>query len=403
MASFRYQVRISDGRLQNGIVEAPTIEAAREALDERGYDVLMLEPYEGVEAATKSLVAFLNRVSAKELVASVRMMAVMISASVSITDAVRNIGKQTENPKFRAMLMDIAGDVEGGGKLSDAMEKYPKTFSQFFTNMIRSGETTGQLSEVLNYLADQQEKDYDLFSKIKGALTYPIVIVAGMSVAAVVMMTFVVPKLTQVLTESGAELPLATKILIGTSDIMVNFWWLILLSLFIFVSVFIFWKKTEYGSYAWDSFKMRIPVMGMILREMYVVRFCRSMNTLMKGGLTMVQALEIAASVIGNQAWKAMILEVIQGVNDGAPMAQVMKQHKFVPPLVVQMLAVGEDTGKLNEVLGRLSDFYSRNVANISANVLTLIEPLVMVVLGLGVGVMVAAIMMPLYNLSSSV
>ncbi|MHB8831363.1 MAG: type II secretion system F family protein [Patescibacteria group bacterium] len=403
MPSFKYQVRTADGRIQAGIVEAATLEAANEALAEREYQVLAIEPYKGVEAAAQSITQFLNRISSKEMVAAVRMLSVMVSASVPLADSLRNISRQTKNPRFRSILNDIANEIEGGARLSEALERYPKLFSQFFVNMIRSGETTGQLSDVMNYLADQQEKDYDMMSKLRGALSYPAVIVTGMGIAGFVMMVYVVPKLTQVLTEANVPLPLSTRILIGTSSFMAEFWWLIIIAVVVFAVSFIYWIKTDYGRWIWDSVKLRIPVMGQLLREMYVTRFCQSMFTLMKGGVTMVQALEIAASVMGNAVWKRMIIETIQEVNDGNSLVTAMQKEKTVPSMAVQMLAVGEETGKLEEVLLRVGEFYSRNVANMTSNMMTLIEPIIMIILGLAVGTMVSAIMIPMYNLSSAV
>ncbi len=399
---YNYKARSPDGRIRVGQIDAVDLEEAYSILERKEWEVFSLDAPGGL-ANLESITSFLNRVTTKDLVGAVRMLSVMISASVPITEAVRNIARQTKNPKFRSVLSDIADEVEGGGRLSDALEKHPKVFSAFFINMIRSGETTGQMAEVMNYLADQQEADYDLFSKLKGAISYPIVIFTGMIIAGVVMMVFVVPKLTQVLEETGAELPWTTKALIATSDFMVGYWWILLLGVVAFSGAFVYWVRTPYGRYQWDLFKMKIPILGLILRYMYVVRYCQSMSTLMKGGLTMVRSLEIAAEVIGNTAWRQTVIETIQAVNDGASIASVMARKSFIPPMMVQMVTIGETSGKLHEVLERLSDFYTRNVRNIAANMLTLIEPVIMIILGVAVGIMVAAIMLPLYNISSGV
>jgi type II secretory pathway component PulF len=403
MPAYKYQVRTTDGRIQTGVVEANDQLAADKTLTEHNYEVLSLEPYKGVEAAAQSFLMFLNRITNKDMVAAVRMLSVMVSANVPFTDALRNISRQTKNPHFKLILSDIANEIEGGARLSEAMERYPKVFSQFFVNMIKSGETTGQLAEVMNYLADQQEKDYDMMSKLKGALMYPAVILVGMSVAGFVMMVFVVPKLTEVLIESGVELPLATKILIGTSGFMQSYWWLVILGVISLVASFKYWVKTDYGAWVWDVTKLRLPVVGQLLRDMYITRFCQAMSTLMKGGVTMVQALEIAASVMGNEVWKRLIIETIQEVNDGNPLITAMQREKTIPTMAVQMLSVGEETGRLEEVLHRVGEFYGRSVANMTANMMTLIEPIIMIILGLAVGGMVSAIMIPMYKLSSGV
>jgi len=403
MPSYKYQARGTDGRIQSGIVEASSIEEANEALVERQYEILSVEPFTGAAAASASLTAFLNRISSKELVATIRMLSVMVSAQVPIVDAVRNLVRQTPNPKFKAILSDVGSEVEGGARLSDAFERYPHVFSQFFINMVRSGETTGQLAEVMSYLADQQEKDYDLLSKMRNALMYPAFIVTSMVIVGIVMMTFVVPKLTAVFVEGNMQLPITTKILIATSDFMVAFWWVLLLGAMGLGASFYFWLRTPYGRYQFDWFKLHIPVFGPLFRDIYVVRFCQSMSTLMHGGVTMVQSLEVAASVMNNAVWKKMIIETIQAVNDGQPLVSIMAQTKEVPSMAIQMMSVGEETGRLNDVLGRLSDFYGRSVSNMAAGMLTLIEPIVMVVLGLGVGIMVSAIMLPMYQMSSAV
>lgn len=403
MPTYRYQVRIPDGRIQAGIVEAEDSDSAVEALEDRQYEVLSVEPYAGLQSGSDSIMRFFNKIKPKEMVATVRVLAVMVSASVPLVDSIRNIVQQTKNPRLKSVMGDIANEIEGGAKLSDAMERHPDVFTGFFTNMVRSGETTGQLSEVLNYLADQQEKDFDIKSKLRGALMYPAFIITGMIVVAVIMMLFVVPKLTEVIIEAGVELPLSTKVLIWISFALVNYWWVILISVIVLGLAFWSWKRTQEGRYAWDRIKLNIPIFGGLLRDIYTVRFCQSMYTLMKGGQTLVQSLEVAASVIGNEVWKQTILQTIQAVNDGESIVSVMQDSKHVPPMAVQMMTVGEETGQMTEILQRISQFYSRNVDNASATILSLIEPIVMVVLGIGVGLLVSAIMIPLYRISGGI
>ncbi len=401
MPTFKYRARMSDGRMQAGTIESEDINTAQEALVERSLDVLLLEPYEGVEVAEQRLTLLLNRVKPKDLVIATRTLSVMISASVPVADAVRNIAHQTENPRLRSILSDVGGEVENGARFSDALERYPKVFSGFFINMVRSGETTGQLSEVLEYLADQQEKDFDLSAKIKGALIYPAFIISVMFVVGFVMMTFVVPKLTSILSQANVELPLSTRILIATSGFMATWWWLILIAMVGLGVGFRAWIGTPPGRYTWDSIKMKIPIFGLLFREMYVVRFSRSLETLVHGGMDLVSALEIVSGVVGNAVWKRAVLETIQEVNDGNSIVTAFKRHKFIPTMMLQMLEVGEGTGKTENILGRLSEFYSREIDNVVATLTKLIEPIVIVILGLGVGVLVSAIMLPLYQLSS--
>jgi type II secretory pathway component PulF len=401
MPSFKYRARLPDGRLNAGIIEAESEESANQALQERGMDILLLEPYRGIEAASKGLVTFLNRISAKDLVIVTRTLSVMVSASVPLTDSVRNIARQTVNPKLRKILTDVANEVEGGGQISDAFEKYPQVFSGFFVNMVRSGETTGQLAEVLEYLADQQEKDYDLAAKLKGAMIYPAFILSAMGIVGFVMMSFVVPKLVGVLEQAEVELPIATRILISVSSFFESYWWLVLILTALTAVGVKMGISTPSGRIIWDHIKLRIPVFGKLFQRVYVVRFSRSLATLMKGGVDLVGALEIVAGVMENAVWKQLVFETIREVNDGNSLTTAFERSKLVPTMMVQMLAIGEATGKTQEILLRLSSFFSREVDNVVANLVALIEPLILIILGVGVGGMVSAILLPLYSLSS--
>ncbi|MBP9868994.1 type II secretion system F family protein [Patescibacteria group bacterium] len=401
MPSFKYRARLPDGRLNAGIIEAESEESANQALQERGMDILLLEPYKGFEAASKGLVTFLNRISAKDLVIVTRTLSVMVSASVPLTDSVRNIARQTVNPKLRKILTDVANEVEGGGQISDAFEKYPQVFSGFFVNMVRSGETTGQLAEVLEYLADQQEKDYDLSAKLKGAMIYPAFILSAMGIVGFVMMSFVVPKLVGVLEQAEVELPIATRILISVSSFFESYWWLVLILTALTAVGVKMGISTPSGRIIWDHIKLRIPVFGKLFQRVYVVRFSRSLATLMKGGVDLVGALEIVAGVMENAVWKQLVFETIREVNDGNSLTTAFERSKLVPTMMVQMLAIGEATGKTQEILLRLSSFFSREVDNVVANLVALIEPLILIILGVGVGGMVSAILLPLYSLSS--
>jgi type II secretory pathway component PulF len=401
MPNFAYRVTAPDGSIQAGVVQSANREAASEVLTERGYQILLLEEkMDRVEHGGKGL---LNRVTEKDLVVVSRTLSVMVSASVPIVDAIRNIARQSQNPRLRVIMANVANEIEGGARFSDALESHTAVFGDFYINMVRSGETSGQLTEVLEYLADQLEKDYDLNAKIKGAMIYPAFIMSGLFVVAFIMMTFVVPKLTQILEEANVPLPLSTRILIAVSGAFAGYWWLILICIALAIFGTRIWVKTPGGRYAWDTIKMRIPIFGGLFQRIYVVRFSRSLATLSKGGVDMVSALEIVSGVMANARWKQLVFETIREVNDGNSIVTAMQREKFVPVMMTQMLGVGEETGRLQDVLQRLALFFSREIDNLVANMVSLIEPAVMVLLGVGVGVMVSAILLPLYNLSSAV
>ncbi len=402
MPTFKYRARFPDGRMQAGMIEAENMETAQTALDDRNLQTILLEPYEPSAVDTTSgILDMLNTISSKDIVIMTRTLSVMISASVPITAAVRNIARQTHNPKLKRILIDIANEVEGGARLSDAFERHAKVFSGFFVNMVRSGETSGQLSDVLEYLADQQEKDYDLTSKIRGAMIYPAFILSSMLVVGFIMMTFVVPKLVGILKEANIALPISTRVLIAVSGIFEHYWWIILIIGAGAAFGTRFFISTPGGRLAWDTLKLRIPVFGKLFQGVYVVRFSRSLSTLVKGGVDMVTALEIVSGVMENELWKRLVLNTIREVNDGNSITTALERSRVVPTMMIQMLAVGESTGRTNEILLRLASFFSREVDNVVANLVALIEPLILILLGVAVGGMVSAILLPLYQLSS--
>lgn len=400
MALYNYKVKNKYGAAVRGVVEAENERAAADILAEREFIVLSLKLKEKEGFLSASL-SFLDRVPVKELVIFSRQLAVMISAGVREVQALRTVINQTSNEKLRAIISDIGNEVEGGARLSEAMRKYHHVFDDFYIGIIKSGETTGRLSEVLNYLADQQEKDYDLRHRIRGAMTYPAFIIGGLVIVGIVMMVFVVPQMTAVLQETGAELPFSTRMLIGVSDFTRSFWWAILLAVIVLVIAFKFYTNTSSGRYRWDYIKLKFPILGPVLRKLYLVRFTRSLYTLYVGDVEIVSALKIAADVVGNFVYRDLILQTAKAVEGGSPISSIFIEHtNVIPAMLPQMLAIGEKTGKSADVLEKLTNFYTREVDNSVQSLVTLIEPMIMVAIGLAVGVMVAAIIMPMYNLS---
>lgn len=401
MALFEYKAKNEQGEDMTGMVEAASQEQALEMLNERHLVIYALNEEEPVSAWQFSLKIF-NKVKAKDLVIFSRQLAVMSQATVPLLESLRILVKQTESESLRIIVSDVADEVEGGAKLSAALNKYPDTFSDFYINMIKSGETSGRLDETLNYLADEAEKNHDLMSKIKGAMIYPVFILFGLGGVGIVMMVFVVPKLTAILQDQKTELPIATQILIAASNFLQHYWWVLLVLLVVLSVGLRYGLKTHEGKRIWHLSQLHLPVFGNLFRKIYLVRFTRSLGTLIKGGVPLTRSLEIVAGVVGNVIYRELILQTIKEVEEGNSISTVFLQSDVVPVMVSQMMVVGEKTGRLEEVLERLADFYGREVSNLVANLVTLVEPLIMVILGLGVGVMVAAILMPMYNLAGS-
>ena len=399
---YTYKARDSRGEILQGKLEAPDQETAADYLSDRGLSVIALEAAMEKFSGGRLLLLFKKRVSKKDLVIFARQMAVMTSANLPVVQSLRIISRQTENPTLKEIVDQISVEVESGVKLSVALSKYPHIFSFFFVSMVKSGETSGKLDEILDYLANQEEEDYDTVSKIKGAMIYPILIISGLILVGAAMMIFVIPQLSGMLTESGAKLPLSTRILVGTSGIFQHFWWLILIVLVSGVSFFRWYVKTLTGKKLWDAFKIRIPIFGKLFQKIYLVRFTHSMSTLIMGGIPLVAALKVASDVVGNESYKVLISLTIKEVEDGNSVGKIFLTSNIVPKMVSHMLAVGEKTGRMDEILKKLSDFYTREVENIIANLSHIIEPLIMILIGIGTGIMVAAIILPMYQLANT-
>jgi type IV pilus assembly protein PilC len=385
--------------LVEGAVEAETESIAADILEEKGLRVLSLEEKKQSWAQLEIIIA---GVKAKELVVFSRQLSILISAEVPLVEALRDVVGQTKSKKLKQTIAAVAGEVEGGIKFSDALAHYPKIFDGFIVNIVRSGELSGRLKDVLLYLADQLEKDYDLKSKIRGAMIYPTFVFASLIGIGVLMMMFVVPKLTEMLVQTGARLPLATRIIKGTSDFLVGYWWLICLAVAALAIVAYFIVRTAEGKRIIDNAKLRLPVFGKLFHFMAIIKFSRSLRTLMLGGMDIVSGLDIVAGMMGNVVYENLVNETRKYVEGGGHLGDIFNRADKVPKMLSQMLSTGEETGRVEPVLEKLSQFYSREVDNIVRNLMSLLEPFIMIVLGVAVAIMIMAIILPMYQISTS-
>jgi type IV pilus assembly protein PilC len=400
MPIYRYTATNTQGKSTGGLLNAYNRRAANERLEELGLTDISLK--DKTDSLELKLTTLFKPVKIKDIVIFSRQFSVMISANLPLVQSLRIAAEQTDNISLKMNIIEIAYEVDSGSSLSAAMIKRPKIFSAFYTNVVRSGETSGRLDEVLNYLAEEMEKDYDMTSKIKGALIYPTFVVGGLIVVGILMMTVVVPQLTEILKETGGKLPLSTRVVMGISSIFVHYWWLmIIVAGFAAVFLRVFFS-TELGKKVLDTVEMKLPVFGDLFRMIYIVRFTRSMNTLIVGGVTVSKALEVVAEVVGNTVYRDLIIKSRQSVEEGGSLAKVFLASDMVPKMVPQMIVVGEKTGKLDLVFKKVTEFYAREIQNVLANLVALLEPSIMVIMGVAVGVMVAAIILPMYNLAGS-
>jgi type IV pilus assembly protein PilC len=401
---FRYQAKNNKGVIIEGLVQAMDRAQAVELIGDKGLTVV------NIEVKAKGLndihLSFLERVTVKDLVLFYRQLSMMISSDIPIVTALKIIAGQTENPKFQQILIDIYDNVQEGMKFSDAMSRHADIFSEFYMNMIRSGEVSGKFDEVLLYLADQQEKDYQFKAKIKGAMSYPIFILSALFIMGIVMMIFIVPKLTKVLIEANVKLPLSTRILISTSDLTKKFWYLIIGGVVGAVAgIRMAVQKTMLGKKIWHRLVLKIPKIGSdLVLKTYIVRLTKSLSLLIVGGVPLTQAIEITAKVVGNYYYEKMLMDTAEAVKDGNTIASVFMQYPhLVPNLVTQMTSIGEQTGKVDQVLDRIGRFYEAEVDILVENISKLIEPVIMVVMGLAVGFLVVSIMLPMFKMTETV
>ncbi len=398
MSIFQYKAHNKAGEKINGMVEAENEANAIDILEEKNYRIISLEE----KKALPSVLSVLNRIKPKDLVVFSRQFSVLISATVPVVQSLRILIDQTENLKLKMIISEIADDVDGGTKLSEAMSKYGNVFNKFYISVIKSGETSGKLDDILDYLANEMEKSYDLKSKIKSAMIYPAFVLSGLGLVGIGMMVFVLPKLTDIIKQSGMELPLSTKILIFSSDVLSHYWiLLILVLLFVIIGIKLI-VKTKQGKYVKDFILLKLPIFGNLFKKIYIVRFTRSLQTLIVSGITLTIGLKIVSEIVENSIYQKVLNQAVKDVEDGNPLSATLEKSKVIPKMLSQMISIGETTGKLDLVLDKITKFYTREINSIVENLLTLMEPIIIVVIGIAVGIMVAAIIMPMYNMAQA-
>lgn len=398
---YNYLARSKEGELQTGTVEAANEAAAIQALQTHQLVVIRIEAAKGGPLLARKIKLF-ARVKDKEIVVFSRQLSILIGSGVALVQSLQTLTKQTDNFYFEEVLFKVSKDVEGGLLFSKALAKHPKIFSPLYINLVKSGEVAGQLKESLEYLADHLEKEYYLRAKIKGAMIYPVVILTTFLIIGILMLVMVVPHLITLLEETGQKLPLPTIILIALSRFLRSWGWLLGICLVALVIGGWRWVQTTSGQNFWDSLILKLPIFGNILKQTYLARLTENLSTLIKGGLMIMQALTVTGEVVGNAVYRRIILQAKEEVRTGNTISSVLEKNpETFPPLVVQMMKTGERTGRMEFVLKNLSNFYTKEVDNIVSNLTQIIEPILIICLGIMVAILVAAILMPIYNLAS--
>lgn len=399
MPVYVYKARNQQGELKKGLIEAINEEVAANILREHGLIPTLIKSKEDTFSLEK-LRDSLTKIKTKEKLFFTRQLATMINAGLPIVQALNTLGEQISNKKFKEIILQIAGDVEGGLAFSEALSRFPDVFPKVYVALVKSGEVSGNLDKVLMNLATQMEKDYSVISKVRSAFYYPAFILVAMTAVIFLMMIYVIPQLTGIFQESGAQLPITTRLIISLSNFLVNFWYLVFILIIGAIFGFRSYINSEAGRRVWDNFKIKAPLIKNLLRQIYMERFTRTLGLLMQSGLSVLDALDITSEVVGNVIFKEIILKVKSKVEIGENISENLKQYPEFPTLVPQMIAVGEETGQIDDICLRLSKFFEEEVDNAVKGLTSLIEPVLMVFMGIAVGILVSAIIMPIYQLA---
>ncbi len=396
---FTYQAKTPSGEVLEGSIETPNENTAVELLHGRGYTVLSLVPIRR-DVFSADLSQYFSKPKNKDIVIFTRQLATLIDADMPLAEGLRTLSKQVEKQSFKKIITTVSESVEGGSSLSAALAQYPKLFSSFYIKLVRSGELSGKLHDSLTYLADYLERSQAINSKIKGALAYPAFVVFAMVIVTAIMAVYVLPQLLVIFKESGiTNLPASTKALIFFTDFFNQHLILIFAVIILAVGGFMRYIRTPKGKEWLDGFKLRLPPFGRILRNLYLARLAESLATLIKAGISILDAIRITSDLVDNRNFQRVLLDAEENVRGGGSISDVFAKYKDIPALLTSMIAIGERTGKLDYMLGHISKFYRTESETDIQNISQLIEPVLVLVLGFGVAILVSSVLLPIYSL----
>jgi type IV pilus assembly protein PilC len=395
--SFAYKARDRSGQIISGAVEGESTATVVAKLRQSGYTVLNIQ--QKAEAKGLQMDLFQKKVKIKDITIFSRQFATMINSGLSLTKSLNILSEQTENPTLAGLISEVQKDVEGGQTLSEALAKHPKVFQGLFVNMVKAGETGGVLDEVLLRVAEHYEKDMALKSKIKAAMTYPVVMFIMSMLIVFAMITFIVPVFVGMFSQLGGDLPLPTKMLVWASDGIRSYWYVLLAAVLGSRYGLKSYGKTPQGKLAFDKLKLRVPVFGMLNTKLSVARFTRTFGTLVASGVPILQALEIVAETANNELISQAVKGTRTSIKEGETIAKPLSQSPIFPPMVVQMISVGEETGALDSMLTKIADFYDEEVSSMVESLTALIEPLMIAAMGVIIGGIIVALYMPMFEI----
>jgi type IV pilus assembly protein PilC len=399
---FKYRAIEADGHEREGTIEALSRDVAVAALQRRNLIISAIDSAENKSVFNLEISIF-ERVKNKDVVILSRQIATLFEAQVSALRIFRLLSGEVENKFLARVLATVADDIQGGSPISAALKKHPKVFSPFYVNMVRAGEETGKLSETFLYLADYLDRSYEVMSKASNALVYPAFVIGVFIVVMVLMFLYVIPQISAVLIDSGQELPIYTKIVLGISTFFVRYGIFLLMALLAGGAYVWRLSKTPSGKIFLDTFKVSVPYLGTLYQKLYLARISDNMATMLISGVAVVDAIDITGAVVGNAMYSQMLKQVAEAVKAGSSISDALAGHKEAPRIMVAMVKVGEETGELGKILSMLAKFYNREVSNAVDTLIGLIEPAMIVTLGVGVSVLLASVLLPIYNLTQAI
>ena len=402
-SSFTYSARTKTGDTKTGTLTANSQEAAVALLKQKGLRPIVVKPAGGKGINMNIKLPGRSGVKAKDLVIFTRQFSTMINAGVPILRSLTTMRDQTTSASFKVALDQVIANVQGGGNLSDAMAQHPKIFSEVYINMVRAGESGGILDQILIRLANQVEKDSKIKSKLRGAMVYPAVVTIVAVGAVGFLLTGVIPKLATILTENDVELPLQTKVILGLSNLLVHRWPLIIAGTVIFTIAFRRYVKTPSGKYNFHKVLLKLPIFGKIIMKVNVARFARTFSSLVGAGVTVIEALNVTSGSLGNEVIKKSLRDSTVLIRNGRNISDSLGESGIMPQIIIQMTAVGEETGQLDTVLEKVAEFYEQEVDTVIDSLASIIEPILIVSLGGVVGVIVASVLGPIISLQGAV
>ncbi|MFH1200871.1 MAG: type II secretion system F family protein [bacterium] len=399
---FKYKAIDDKGANKEGEIDAPNRDIAISGLQRRGLIIISIKE----EGENKSIFkfSFFERVKTKDIVILSRQIATLFEAQVSALKAFTMLAANTENKLLGGKLIQIGDDLQAGVSISGALARHPDIFSAFYVNMVKVGEETGKLNQTFLHLADYLDRQYSLTSKTKNALIYPAFVVITFFVVMTLMFTVVIPKLSTIILDSGQEAPFFTKIVIAVSNLFVHYGFFVLIFL-VLLGIWVWHLSTTAKGKAYlDTLKLSMPAVGNLYKKLYLSRITDNLSTMLSSGVPIVRAIDITAEVVGSLVFKNLLEEVAEGVKSGLVLSAAFERHsEQIPGILVQMVQVGEETGSLGNILKTLTDFYKREVDDAIDTLVGLIEPIMIVVLGFGVGILLVSVLMPIYNMAGGI